>query len=177
MLPVVREVSMSSMRKAKPAPQIPQCSDKEEEANKFMLVGKGVPPFVEWSLSANEKFTEEMEVWPCNDYNKRGLSADFTLRPNLNRKINALRYADKHGSAVYYNSLAGKQKTHRRQVNLILPREDVQFQLERADWFQFFRGEMQMKLEKQYLYDNDQREKGLERFRSDITVPEARISV
>lgn len=87
-------------------------------------------------------------MWPCNDYNKRGLSADFTLRyysdhlkydlfkasgcdtneniysrPNLNRKINALRYADKHGAAIYYNSLAGKQKTHRKQVDLIVPRE------------------------------------------------------
>jgi len=52
----------------------------------------------------------------------------------------------------------------------------VNFKLERADWFQFFRGEMDMKLEKQYLHDNHIREKGLERFRSHITVPEAKIN-
>ena len=54
--------------------------------------------------------------------------------------------------------------------------QDIEFQLERADWFQFFRGEMSMKLEKQYLHDNHIREKGLERFKSHITVPEAKIN-
>ena len=58
--------------------------------------------------------------------------------------------------------------------NLII--QDIEFQLERADWFQFFRGEMSMKLEKQYLHDNHIREKGLERFKSHITVPEAKIN-
>lgn len=65
------------------------------------------------------------------------------------------------------------------QIELILTQirfQDIEFQLERADWFQFFRGEMSMKLEKQYLHDNHIREKGLERFKSHITVPEAKIN-
>jgi len=105
--------------------------------------------------------------------------ASFLLhlfRPKLNRKINAMSYADKRGQGVYYNALGSNRKIHRKQVDLILPRQDIEFQLERADWFQFFRGEMSMKLEKQYLHDNHIREKGLERFKSHITVPEAKIN-
>ena len=125
-----------------------------EQISNFYSSIKGVPPFVEWSLSGKENIKEEMEIWPCNDYNKRGRSADITLRflqmylvnyfgyflnikkaslllffqrfklrPKLGRPINAIRYADKHGAAVYYNSLAGKNKTHRKQIDLILPRE------------------------------------------------------
>ena len=47
---VAREVSMSNMRKAKPAPQSSQFIEKEEEANKFMLVGK-----VAWKLQHNSR--------------------------------------------------------------------------------------------------------------------------
>lgn len=35
---------------------------------------------------------------------------------------------------------------------------------------------MQMKLEKQYLHDNKYRQHGMERYRSHITVPEARVN-
>ena len=35
---------------------------------------------MEWSLSGKENVKEEMEIWPKNDYNKRGRSADITLR-------------------------------------------------------------------------------------------------
>jgi len=147
-----------------------------DPAEKLMLVSKGLPPFSKWALSANENYREETLIWPCNDYTRRSESAQVTLRPKLNRKINAMSYADKRGQGVYYNALGSNRKIHRKQVDLILPRQDIEFQLERADWFQFFRGEMSMKLEKQYLHDNHIREKGLERFKSHITVPEAKIN-
>ena len=45
------------------------------------------------------------------------------FRPKLNRQINALSYADKRGQGVYYNALGASKKRHRKQVDLILPRE------------------------------------------------------
>ena len=98
-----------------------------------------MPPFIKWALSANENYREEMEIWPCNDYTRRSESAEVTLRytpllingsicmlyfrPKLNRQINALSYADKRGQGVYYNALGASKKRHRKQVDLILPRE------------------------------------------------------
>ena len=52
--------------------------------------------------------------------------ASFLLRlfrPKLNRKINAMSYADKRGQGVYYNALGSNRKIHRKQVDLILPRQ------------------------------------------------------
>ena len=51
----------------------------------------------------------------------------------------------------------------------------MQYQMERASWFQYFRGDLSVQLEKQYLFDNEHRQKGLERFRSHITVPETKF--
>jgi hypothetical protein len=109
----------------------------------------------------------------------------------LKRKINALRYADKHGAAVFFESLSGHKTTHRNQIQLNLPRQvcarkeahadrnylkkEMQYQMERASWFQYFRGDLSVQLEKQYLFDNEHRQKGLERFRSHITVPETKF--
>ena len=45
------------------------------------------------------------------------------FRPKLNRKINAMSYADKRGQGVYYNALGSNRKIHRKQVDLILPRQ------------------------------------------------------
>jgi len=146
----------------------------EQLAEKFMQ--KGLPPFIKWAISSNENYREAMEIWPCNDYVRHSEMAQVTLRPKLNRKVNALSFPDKRGQGVYYNALGGNRKVHRKQIDLVLPREDINFQLERADWFQFFRGEMQMKLEKQYLHDNKYRQHGMERYRSHITVPEARVN-
>ena len=47
----------------------------------------------------------------------------FCFRPKLNRQINALRYADKRGQGVYYNAQGANRKVHRKQVDLVLPRE------------------------------------------------------
>merc|ERR1719209_2586477 len=66
-----------------------------DPAEKLMLVSKGLPPFSKWALSANENYREETLIWPCNDYTRRSESAQVTLRPKLNRKINAMSYADK----------------------------------------------------------------------------------
>ena len=46
-----------------------------------------------------------------------------SFRPKLNRKINAMSYADKRGQGVYYNALGSNRKIHRKQVDLILPRQ------------------------------------------------------
>ena len=49
-----------------------------------------------------------------------------SFRPKLNRKINAMSYADKRGQGVYYNALGSNRKIHRKQVDLILPRQVIE---------------------------------------------------
>ena len=76
----------------------------------------------EWICTSDAKVCTRQHII-VTLYLSNGIFLLHLFRPKLNRKINAMSYADKRGQGVYYNALGSNRKIHRKQVDLILPRQ------------------------------------------------------